>query len=420
MKDFEYSNLNIVEMNAFLREDTKNYKDFKNSKCGKAYEFETKTLSEDKMVISVLQNQIDSEVKGYETRKSELLDQQENFSFFQKMFGKGKKEFKELETIHNETMKELKKKLDHHQTLLQTHTLMFQNIIDELNEKGFDWSEMKRLIEEKMRQDVFNMNSNNMKSKPKVRIPKEEDYDISELMKKMKKNMDDAVDTSRNELREKDFYGLDPNDIDLSNFSPAEKDEYLRLLRRYNYNIEKANERERARMLRLSMCGDPEHNHFPYMSMGLSDYAFCGLFDFIFGDDCHHFKEMHGKCMLAHDLMDSARIREYNDFVDMKVREMLAKSGYSLSQIDLIKEPYKKEFSKLIRCPDKLSHIADCTICSKNYIGLAKSNIKIKMLSTAKKEAIYNKEAGEIAELDNGLDMQSSLQMTNNSSDHKY
>ena len=101
-------------------------------------------------------------------------------------------------------------------------------------------------------------------------------------------------------------------------------------------------------MLRLSMCGDPEHNQFPYMSMGLSDCAFCGLFDFIFGDDCHHFKEMHGKGMLAHDLMDSARIREYNNFVDSKVKEMLAKSGYSLSQIDLIKEPYKKELSKLI------------------------------------------------------------------------
>lgn len=417
MKDFEYSNLNIVEMNAFLREDTKNYKDFKNSKCGKAYELETKTLNEDKMVISVLQNQIDSEVKGYETRKKELLDQQENFSVFQKMFGKGKKELKELETIHSETMKELKKKLDHHQTLLQTHTLMLQNIIDELKKKGFDWFEMKRLIEEKLAHNIINLNLINENNKPKVRIPKAEDYDISDLMQKMKKNMDDAVDASRSELREKDFYDFNPNDIDLSRFSPAERDEYLRLLRKYNYNIDRVPDFERGRMLRLGMCGDPEHNHFPHMSMELSDCAFCGLFDFIFGDNCSHFKEMHGKGMLAHDLMDTAKIREYNTFLDLKAREMLAKSNYSLSQIDLIKEPIKKELSKLICCPEKLEQIANCDICSKNYVALASKNMKSRILSVSKKEAL-NKESNLVAELED-LNMQRSLQMTSHTDDDK-
>ena len=65
MKDFEYSNLNIVDMNAFLRDDTKNYKDFKNSLCGKAYIIETQTLEDDKMIISVVSNQIKAEEKNY-------------------------------------------------------------------------------------------------------------------------------------------------------------------------------------------------------------------------------------------------------------------------------------------------------------------------------------------------------------------
>ena len=149
MKDFEYSNLNIVDMNAFLREDTKNYKDFKNSLCGKAYIIETQTLEDDRMIISVVSNQIKAEEKNYEAQKDELLKQNENSSVFSKLFGKNKKQLKELEKVHNENMKELKDRLNHHQTLLQTHTLMLQNIIDKLKEKGFNWSEMKRLIEKK-------------------------------------------------------------------------------------------------------------------------------------------------------------------------------------------------------------------------------------------------------------------------------
>ena len=409
MKDFEYSNLNIVDMNAFLREDTKNYKDFKNSLCGKAYIIETQTLEDDRMIISVVSNQIKAEEKNYEAQKDELLKQNENSSVFSKLFGKNKKQLKELEKVHNENMKELKDRLNHHQTLLQTHTLMLQNIIDKLKEKGFNWSEMKRLIEEKMRQGVLLLNSvSNSSSKvmPKVKIPTEADYDISDLMRKLKKKMTDNIDATERAVRERNYYMLDPNDVDFSNFSPQQRAEYEKLLYHYNYNRERLKHRENARMLRLGMYhSDIHHNKFHYCTKGLSDFAFENLFDFIFGNECEDFVKCHERYKVAIDSKDTKKIRDMDEFFEDKAKELLAKSGYSLSEIDSRLPYVERELKDVCDDPECIEHIVNCEKCSAHVISHAAEEYTNDLINDAMENVVEFEQAHELEQRERVLEM---------------
>ena len=68
MNDFQYSSLNVVEINDFIRKDTKVYNDLKNSLCGKALELETKKLVEDKATIELITDQLKYEDINYEKK----------------------------------------------------------------------------------------------------------------------------------------------------------------------------------------------------------------------------------------------------------------------------------------------------------------------------------------------------------------
>ena len=182
MKDFQYSNLNIVEINEFIRKDTKVYKDLKNSLCGKALELETTKLNQDKATIDLITDQIKYEENNYEKMVYELENPNlEGLSFFAKISLKSKnsKMLKKIEKEHKNTLMILNNRLKKHKSDYEDNRARLQHIIDKIEEKGFNWQDVKRLLEEKIRQGVFNNN------KPKK--PKEEDDFEKEIPVKPKK-----------------------------------------------------------------------------------------------------------------------------------------------------------------------------------------------------------------------------------------
>ncbi|MBQ8425095.1 MAG: hypothetical protein IJX17_03625 [Clostridia bacterium] len=267
MKDFQYSSLNIVEINEFIRKDTKVYKDLKNSLCGKAFDLETNQLNQDKATIDLITDQIKYEENNYEKMVYDLENPNlEGQSFFAKLSIKSKnaKALKKLEKDHKNTLMILNNRLKKHKSEYEDHRVMLQHIIDKIKDKGFMWQEVKKLLEEKIRQGVFNNN------KPKK--PKEEDNFEKEVPVKPRK-------PKKKILNSGSFYG-DPNYYDISDLTPEQRREWEKMLKNYNYNKEKLRQREieTARMMRMTMMERNERGRYDNLLFGASDYSLFGLF----------------------------------------------------------------------------------------------------------------------------------------------
>jgi len=336
MKDFQYSNLNIVEINDFIRKDTKQYKDSKNSLCAKAYELETKTIEQDKATVELISDQIKYEDLNYEKMVAELENPNlEGQSFFAKISIKSKnaKALKKLEKEHNNTIMILNNRLKKHKGEYEDHRVMLQHIIDKIEAKGFMWHDVKKLYEEKLFRGVFNAD----KAKPKKDKEEMEEVPLNPKKKKPK----------RKTINAGSFYG-DPNYYDVSDLTPEQKREWEIMLKKYNYNKEKLRQREieTARMMRMAMMERNQNRNYNNMIFGLSDYA---LF--------------HGVFRGLHDAPQDLR---------NAMRRMMIDSGHGLSFIDRNLNGFANEFQRMFGTRDGRSMLdrINC-MCGGRYFGEA-------------------------------------------------
>lgn len=335
MKNFEYSNLNIVEINEFIRKDTKQYKDLKSSLCGKAFELETKIIEQDKATVQLVEDQIRYEDDNFDKMVYELENPNlDDLSFFAKLSLKRKNALalKKLEKEHRDTIMVLQNRLKKHKSDYEDHRVMLQHIIDKIKDKGFLWQDVRKLLEEKIGRGVFN-------NKVKPDKKQEEEGEIIPVKPKKPKRK-----TVSSGFSDASFYG-DPNYYDLSNLTPEQRREFEKLLRNYNYNKEKLRQREieTARMMRMALF-EKNSSNYQNLMFGLSDYAlFKGLF---------------------------RGLHERPDNYDSAMRKMMINSGYGLSFIDKNLYSFSSEFRRLFESGDGNGLLGriNC-MCGARYFG---------------------------------------------------
>lgn len=279
--EFQYANLNIVELNDFIRKDTKEYKDFANSLCGKIYLIENTTLTETKSVIDVVENQIKFEETNYEKRVAELEGSElTEGGFFAKMSFNKKKanDLKALEKEHKKTLEVLEDRLKKHRRELENANAMYLRLIDKLKDKGIFWQEIRKLVEEKLRLGILSY-SKNLGKKPSVAKINPDEFD--QFMDKGPKKKQNRTRSSGSNI---DFYG-DPNNFDESKLSPMEQIEFRKMLKRFNHNRDMFEEWEEAKRLRMGLFSLEKSRELDMLRSQTSDYALHRTFGRIFGQN---------------------------------------------------------------------------------------------------------------------------------------
>ena len=381
--DFEYSNLNIVELNDFLRKDTNNYKDLAGSLCGKIYLLETKLLPEAKSTVQVLENQISFEQSNYEKRVASLEEQEppEGAGFFAKMSFKKQiaKDLKSLEKDHEKTIDILEDRLKKHKKQLEDNNEALLKLMNKLKDKGFFWEEIRKLMEEKMRLGILSFDKANAeKNKPKVK--KVDPREFEEIYPKKPKKKPTTEGSGGSSGRDIDFYG-DPNYFDISKLSPMEQIEFKKLLGRYNYNRNMFAEYEEAKRLRMSMFAMDRQRELNLLRMQTSDFGlhrflnnlfgpdrdpciWCGLCDMwglphdTFGFHSHRHPPRFDE--FGRRLDRNGRPFDFNHLCDDWARQLLGDSGHGLNGRERYGRHMSGEIRRMLGRPDYASVFCNC------------------------------------------------------------
>ena len=387
-KDFEYSNLNIVELNDFLKKDTNNYKDLAGSLCGKIYLLETKLMPEDKSTIQVIENQISYEYSTYEKRVSDLEQQQvpENAGFFAKM--SFKKQIDKNLKSHKKTLEVLENRLKKHEKQAAENKEDFLKLTNKLKDKGFFWEEMRKLVEEKIKLGILSFDKSNAeKNKPRVKKIDPREYEELHPQKPKKKPKSESGGSSGSG-RDIDFYG-DPNYFDISKLSPMEQIEFRKLLGRYNHNRDLFQEYEEAKRIRMSMFAMDRQRELDLLRMQTSDFGlhrflnnlfgpdrdpciWCGLCDMwglphdTFGFHGHRHPPRYdefGRMLDRH-----GRPFDFNHLCDDWSRQLLTDSGHGLNGRERYRRPMSNEIRRMLRKPDYAAVMCNCFEGNKDFV----------------------------------------------------
>lgn len=345
-------------LEGFLIKDTENYTNTSKSLAFKIYQEEEK-VEANKQRTADFERQIDEAQKQFNEYVRSLEESEEGLSPIAKIsFGRKKKKLiAEAQEKLNNKIEILLHNMDLAKSDLRISRHRLQEMINRLEAQGISWHELKRLLMEKISQEVFfsgEVKKRELRAKKEYEKREKErlaqqHLDEKLTLKKKKRNI--VVSDGGRTFKEKNLIGKHDY-YKLKGLTDEELKEYEELLKHMLYDDDDCIDPQTAWLIRFALLEDKQRR-LRTLALNTSNTAlYNGIFSYFMRDGGmqyqRDFEKLYGK-----QGMGPYRKTFFHD----KAHVLMAQSGFSERFINRNCRIYAKELETLFSKPSEIKRI---------------------------------------------------------------